>query len=145
MNHIAVAELTSEAFAPFGEIGPPYSDGGQAPLDAAVDLSRGTLRFYSLVFEVMAQHDRLTRCLSAVDGEPSLTAVVPASIVQLGPIDIGAFRVLSARFTKLGLGTWHIGPYFVGPLHDFYNRETVDTGIADYTVRQLDEPVEFAT
>jgi len=50
MNHIAVAELTSEAFAPFGEIGPPYSDGGQAPLDAAVDLSRGTLRFYSLVF-----------------------------------------------------------------------------------------------
>jgi hypothetical protein len=126
MNRIAVAELTSEAFAPFGEIGAPYFDGGQAPPDAALDMSRGTLRFYSLVFEVMARHDRLTRWL---------TAVVPASIVQLGPIDISAFRVLSARFIELGLGTWHVGPYFVGPLHDFYNRETVDTGIVDYTVR----------
>jgi ureidoglycolate hydrolase len=135
MNRIAVAELTSEAFAPFGEIGAPYFDGGQAPPDAALDMSRGTLRFYSLVFEVMARHDRLTRCLSAGDGEPWLTAVVPASIVQLGPIDISAFRVLSARFIELGLGTWHVGPYFVGPLHDFYNRETVDTGIVDYTVR----------
>ena len=42
MNRIAVAEPTSEAFAPFGEVGAPHADGGQAPIDVALDLSHGT-------------------------------------------------------------------------------------------------------
>jgi ureidoglycolate hydrolase len=150
MNRIAVAELTSEAFAPFGEVGAPHFDGGRAPLDAALGLYRGTRRFYTmrlaqrgLVFEVMARLDPLTRRLSAIDGEPSLIAVAP-SIAQPGTIDIGAFRILSTRSIKLGLGTWHAGPYFAGPPHDFYNLETVHPRIADYTDWQLQEPVEFA-
>jgi ureidoglycolate hydrolase len=40
MNRIAVAELTSEAFASFGEV---------APL-AALDLQQGIPRFYIVVF-----------------------------------------------------------------------------------------------
>src|SRR5713101_397418 len=144
MNRIAVAELTSEAFAPFGEVGAPHVDGGQAPLDVALDLSRGTPRFYimrlaqrGLVFEVMARHDRVTQCLGAVDGEPWLIAVAPASIAQPGLADIRAFRILPDRFIKLGLGTWHAGPYFTGPLRDFYNLEMVDTNTADSTVWRL--------
>jgi ureidoglycolate hydrolase len=151
MNRIAVAELTSEAFAPFGEVGAPHVDSGRAPLDVALYLSRGMPRFSimrlaqrGLVFEVMAPRDRLTQCLSAVDGEPSLIAVAPSS-AQPGTIDIGAFRILSARSIKLGLGTWHAGPYFAGPPHDFYNLETVHPNIGDYTVWQLHEPVELAT
>jgi hypothetical protein len=45
MKRIAVAELTSEAFAPFGEVGAPRVEGGKAPLDVALDLSCGTPRF----------------------------------------------------------------------------------------------------
>jgi hypothetical protein len=39
MNRIAVAELTSEAFAPFGEVGAPLA-GGHRTGDVALDLSR---------------------------------------------------------------------------------------------------------
>ncbi len=46
MNLIAVAELPSEAFAPFGEVGAPLADGGHAAGDVALDLSGGTPRFY---------------------------------------------------------------------------------------------------
>jgi hypothetical protein len=45
MKRIAVAELTSEAFAPFGEVGAPRVEGGKAPLDVALDPSCGTPRF----------------------------------------------------------------------------------------------------
>ena len=41
MNRIAVAELTSEAFAPFGKVGAPL---------AALDLQQGIPRFYIVVF-----------------------------------------------------------------------------------------------
>src|SRR5260370_36715183 len=84
MNRIAIATLTSEAFAPFGEVGRPLADGGHAQGDVALDLSRGMPRFYimrlaqrGLVFDVMARHDRVTQCLGAVDGEPWLMAGVP--------------------------------------------------------------------
>jgi ureidoglycolate hydrolase len=140
-----------EAFAPFGEVGAPRADNGHASGDVALELSRGTPRFYimrlaqrGLVFEIMARHDRVTQCLGAVDGEPWLIAVAPAGVAQPGLADIRAFRIPPDRFIKLGLGTWHAGPYFTGPLRDFYNLEMVDTNIADYTVRRLCEPAEFA-
>jgi ureidoglycolate hydrolase len=95
MNRIAVAALTSEAFAPFGEVGAPLADGGHAPGDVALGLSRGIPRFYimrlaqrGLVFHVMARHDRVTQCLGAADGEPWLIAVAPANIAQPGLADI---------------------------------------------------------
>jgi ureidoglycolate hydrolase len=152
MNRIAVAALTSEAFAPFGEVGAPLADGGHAAGDVALDLSRGMPRFYimrlaqrGLVFDVMARHDRVTQCLGAVDGEPWLMAVAPANIAQPGLADIRAFCIPPEFFIKLGLGTWHAGPYFTEPVRDFYNLEMVDTNTADYTVWRLDIPVEFAT
>jgi hypothetical protein len=46
MKRIAIAELTSKAFAPFGEVGASRVEGGKAPLDVALDLSRRTPRFY---------------------------------------------------------------------------------------------------
>jgi len=151
MNRIAVAELTPEAFAPFGEVGVPLADGGHAAGDVALDLSRGTPRFYimrlaqrGLVFEAMARHDRVTQCLSAVDGKPWLIAVAPAGIAQPGLADIRAFRVPPDRFIKLAHGTWHAGPYFTEPLRDFYNLELTDTNTADYTVWRLSVPVGFA-
>ncbi len=152
MNRIAVAQLTSEAFAPFGEVGAPHGDGGQAPIDVALDLSHGTPWFCimrlaqrGLVFEVVERRDRVTRCLGAVDGEPWLMAVVPADFVQPGLAAIQAFCITPGCFIKLGLGTRHAGPYFTEPVSDFYNLPMVDTNIADYTVWRPDAPLEFAT
>ena len=154
MNRIAVAEPTSEAFAPFGEVGARHADGGQAPapVHVALDLSSGTPRFYimrfaqrGLVFEVVAGRDRVTRSLGAVDGAPWLMAVAPANIAQPGLADIRAFCIPPECFIKLGLGTWHAGPYFTEPVRDFYNLEMVDTNTADYTVWRLNAPTEFAT
>ncbi len=150
MNRIAVAELTSEAFAPFGEVGAPHADGGRAPVDVALDLSRGTPRFCvvrlahrGLVFEVVARHDRVTRCLGAVDGEP--WRLCPPNFVQPGLADIRAFCIPPECFIKLRLGTRDAGPSFTEPVSNFYNLEMVDTNIADYTVWPPDAPLEFAT
>ena len=46
MNRIAIATLTSEAFAPFGEVGAPIADGVHAAGDVALDLSRGKPGYY---------------------------------------------------------------------------------------------------
>ncbi len=134
------------------QVGAPLADGGQAPVDVALDLSRGTPRFCimrlahrGLVFEVVARHDRVTQCLGAVDGEPWLMAVVPANIVQPGLADIRAFCIPPECFIRLGFGTRNAGPYFTEPVRDFCNLAMVDTNIADYTVCRLDAPVEFAT
>jgi ureidoglycolate hydrolase len=112
MNRIAIATLTSEAFAPFGEVGTPLADGGHAAGDVALDLSRGLPRFYimrlaqrGLVFDVMARHDRVTQCLGAVNGEPWLIAVAPAHIAQPGLADIRAFCKAPECLIKLALGT----------------------------------------
>jgi ureidoglycolate hydrolase len=151
MNHIAVVELTSEAFAPFSQVGAPLTDGGHGAGDVSLDLSRGTPRFYimrlaqrGLIFEVLARHDRVTQCLGATDGEPWLIAVAPSGIAQPRLADIRAFRIPAGCFIKLGHGTWHAGPYFTEPQRDFYNLELADTNTADYTVCRLAEPVEFA-
>jgi ureidoglycolate hydrolase len=152
MNQIAVVELTSEALAPFGEIGTPLADGGHGMGDVALDLTAGKPCFYIMrlgergpAFDTMARHDRVTQCLGAVDGLPWLIAVAPAVVAQPGLTDIRAFRIPAARFIKLGRGTWHAGPYFSEEQRDFYNLELVDTNTADYTVCRLAAPVAFAT
>jgi ureidoglycolate hydrolase len=151
MNQIAVADLTPEAFAPFGEIGAPLADGGHAMGDVALDLSQGKPRFYIMrltergpAFEVMARHDRVTQCLGAVDGMPWLIAVAPNGIARPALADIRAFRIPADHFIKLGRGTWHAGPYFSETQRDFYNLELADTNTADYSVCRLPEPVAFA-
>lgn len=152
MNSITVAELTSEAFAPFGEVGAPQAGGRHGAGDVALDLSNGTPRFYimhlarkGLTFDVMARHDRVTQCLAAADGQPWLIAVAPAGVAQPQLADIRAFRIPADRFIKLSHGTWHAGPYFTEPSRDFYNLELTDTNTADYAVAQLDDGVRFAT
>jgi hypothetical protein len=65
MKRIAVAEPTSEAFAPFGKVGAPHTDGGQAPLARR---------------QVERDIDCAGTSRDPIDGEPWLIAVVPASI-----------------------------------------------------------------
>ncbi len=151
MNQITVAQLTPEAFVPFGTIGMPLGDGSHGAGDVRLDLSQGRPRFYlmrlegrGVVFDRMARHDRVTQCLGAVDGVPWLIAVAPAGIAAPTAGDIRAFSVPGDRFIMLAHGTWHAGPYFIENRRDFYNLELADTNTADYTVCRLAEPVSFA-
>ncbi len=89
MSRLIVAELTPEAFAPFGEVGAPLPDGRHGSGDVALALSHGNPRFYimrlkqrGLAFDVMARYDRVTQCLGAVDCVPWLIAVAPAGIAE---------------------------------------------------------------
>jgi ureidoglycolate hydrolase len=143
MNRIAVAQLTSEAFAPFGDVGTPHADDGHAAGDVALGLSRGTPRCVSRIAASSSRSWRGT--IGSRDGEPWLMAVMPANFVQPGLADIRAFCIPRECFIKLGFGTRHAGPYFTEPVSDFYNLAMVDTNIADYTVWRPDAPLEFAT
>jgi ureidoglycolate lyase len=153
MNTLTVAELTSEAFAPFGTIGLPLADGGHGTGDVPLDLSHGRPRFYimrlegraGLAFEQLARHDRVTQCLGTIDGLPWFIAVAPAEIAAPAPGDIRAFRVPPQCFIALARGTWHAGPYFSEGQRDFYNLELADTNTADYTTCRLATPARFAT
>jgi ureidoglycolate hydrolase len=150
MNWIPVAELSPTAFAPFGELGLPLSDGAHGKGDVTLDLSQGRPRFYimrlerrGIAFDKMARHDRVTQCLGAADGLAWLIAVAPADVPAPRLADIRAFRVPPGCFIALAHGTWHAGPYFFEAGRDFYNLELVDTNSRDYTVCRLDEPVSF--
>jgi ureidoglycolate hydrolase len=153
MNLLSVADLTPEAFAPFGAIGQPLGDGAHGPRDVPLDLSHGKPRFYimhledraALTFEQMARHDQVTQCLGTIDGRPWLIAVAPAEVKEPTIDDIRAFRIPAHCFILLVRGTWHAGPYFTEGQRDFYNLELADTNTADYTTFRLETPARFAT
>jgi ureidoglycolate hydrolase len=150
-TRIEVAELTADAFAPFGSVGLPQADGAHGTGEVALDLSQGRPRFYimrlkgrGLGFDRMARHDRVTQCLGTTDGKPWLIAVAPAGVAAPTAADIRAFRIPAAHFIALAHGTWHAGPYFSEAARDFYNLELADTNNADHTVCRLPAPLAFA-
>jgi ureidoglycolate hydrolase len=148
MQRIAIADLTTERFAPFGMVGQSLADGAHGAGDVALDLSNGQPRFYLMrladrgtVFDPMARHDRVTQCLGTIDGLPWLIAVAPAGVREPGIEDISAFRVPADCFVTLARGTWHAGPYFTEVWRNFYNLELADTNTADYRVCRLAGPL----
>src|SRR5262245_3205538 len=82
--------ITREAFAPFGDLIAPMADGGPfGPLDAALDLTRGTPRLYimrlshrGLAFRQITRHRNVTQCLAALGGKSWLLAVAPPKSVD---------------------------------------------------------------
>jgi ureidoglycolate hydrolase len=153
MNTLTIANLSPEAFAPFGTIGAPLADGAHGAVDVPLDLSQGRPRFYimrledrsGLTFEQMARHDRVTQCLGTIDGLPWLIAVASADIAAPTLGNIRAFRIPAQCFIALHRGTWHAGPYFTEGQRDFYNLELADTNTADYVTWHLDLPARFGT
>jgi ureidoglycolate hydrolase len=150
MPRIAVNDLSTESFAPFGMVGLPLADGAHGAGDVALDLSYGRPRFYLMrladrgtEFDQMARHDRVTQCLGTIDGLPWLIAVAPADVTEPQIADISAFRIPADCFVTLARGTWHAGPYFTEVWRNFYNLELADTNTADYRVCRLAGRVEF--
>ena len=137
------APITSETFAPYGQLIVPTEDGvpfGQD--DAQLDLTRGTPRFYimrlpnrGMGFDRITRHAQVTQCLASVDGVDWYIAVAAPSENpddEPGPEDITAFHVPGNVAIKLHLGTWHVGPFFTPGDVSFFNLELADTNIVDH-------------
>lgn len=142
---LAVAELTEQAFAPFGQVIAPAEDGVPfGPHEAQLELSRGTPRFYIMklkrrppAFRQITRHCQVTQCLASVGGREWLIAVAPPvdpddPAMEPALEDIRAFRVPGDVAIKLDRGTWHAGPYFEPETLGFFNLELADTNIVDH-------------
>ena len=151
LHRLSVQELTSEAFAAYGEIVRPVRTGGQAApagehsrsQDAQLVLSGGVPRLWimqlphvGLSFSRIARHRRVTQCLGSMEGKEWLISVAPPGDSDDGARprieDIVAFRVPSNVIIKLHVGTWHAGPHVTGPGGLFLNLEHADTNTNDH-------------
>jgi ureidoglycolate lyase len=118
-EHVVRAEpLTSEGFAPFGQV---------VGHDEVVLELRGDEEFHldvlsydhrPLEFTVLNRHHRATQALVALNGKPTVVLVGPAELdfSEEGHLDaLRAFLCDGSAGINLALGTWHAGPY---PLTD---------------------------
>jgi ureidoglycolate hydrolase len=145
-----MVELTSEAFAPYGEVLVAQEDG--TPVTAAeqaLDLSQGTPRFYVMrlgarrsAFTRITRHHSVTQVLAAVGGGPWWLGVAAPDAgdgTAPTPGDIVAFEVPGDVAVLLRRGTWHAGPYFDDESKAFFNLELADTNVVDHDTCRLDE------
>lgn len=146
---MATRPITDEAFAPYGRLLTAQPDGtGTTVAEAALDLSRGTPRFYVMAlahgrttFTRITRHRQVTQVLAAVGGGAWRMAVARGD----GPADeapalhdIVAFEIPGDVAVLLHRGTWHAGPFYDGPTMAFFNLELTDTNVADHDTSELD-------
>ena len=115
---VRAAPLTSEGFAPFGQVI------GQDEIELEL---RGDESFHldiigydhqPLRFAVLNRHHRATQALVALNGKPTVVLVGPPSVdfSSRDHLDeLRAFICDGSGGINLSLGTWHAGPY---PLTD---------------------------
>ncbi len=146
LQHVTAQSITPEAFAPFGQVIFPSTDGAVfGPDNAQLQLDRGIPRLYLMTlerkgtrFRTLTRHQRCTQCLGALGGKDWLMAVAPPGAAeQPNPQDIRAFHIPGNCFIKLEVGTWHAGPYFRHPGVSFYNLELSDTNEVDHQTCNL--------
>jgi ureidoglycolate hydrolase len=148
---LPVQPLTTEAFAPFGQVIGTSGDGKPfGPGDAQLDINRGTPRFYimelkqrPMTFATITRHLKVTQCLASVGGKPWLLAVAPPddpdnASASPDPDAIAAFHVPGDVAVKLHRSTWHAGPFFGTATLAFFNLELSDTNKADHFSCHLD-------
>jgi len=143
---IRAEPITPEAFQPYGQVIFPTPDHKSFDQrDAQLNLAQGIPRLYLMElsyrgrqFHQITRHHRCTQCLGAIAGQTWFLAVAPPGSGQ--EPDLGAIRVFQISgtcFIKLGVGTWHAGPYFDMLRLVFYNLELSDTNITDHETCDL--------
>lgn len=154
LKHLALQEITAEAFQPYGQLVSASEDGKPYDAtDAQLQLHNGIPRFYIMRlrnrgrrFHRITRHQQCTQCLGSLEGQEWFIAVAPPGEAPAPkPEEIVAFRIPGNCFIKLAVGTWHAGPYFDRVYVDFYNLELSDTNSVDHHTCNLSEQygVEF--
>ncbi|WP_198804672.1 ureidoglycolate lyase [Leptolyngbya sp. BL0902] len=143
---LVVEPITAEAFAPYGQVIFPNTDGAPfGPADAQLVLNQGIPRFYLMTlthagteFHALTRHRRCTQCLGALANQDWLIAVAPPSEADQPDLSaLKGFHIPGHCFIKLAVGTWHAGPYFTQPSVTFYNLELSDTNLTDHQTCNL--------
>lgn len=138
--------ITTEAFAPFGQVIFASEDGAPYGLnDAQLKLDDGIPRFYIMrlagkgrKFHAITRHRRCTQCLGSLAGAEWFMAVAPpGEPEEPDPTAIKGFRIPGTCFIKLHVGTWHAGPLFDASTVDFYNLELSNTNVVDHQTCNL--------
>ncbi|CAD6008765.1 ureidoglycolate lyase [Agreia sp. COWG] len=143
---LEVHDITAANFAAFGTLIEPMDDGTPfSELDATLDFSAGTPRFYAMKligrgtsFTRITRHRRVTQLLASVGGNEWAIAVAPPidpenpdAAPELD--DIVAFRVPGDVAIALHRATWHAGPLLPkGEHQSFFNLELADTNVVDH-------------
>jgi ureidoglycolate hydrolase len=149
--------ITTDAFAPFGELIAPIEDGIPFSLaDARLDLTQGTPRLYIMrlprkgrVFRQITRHRGVTQCLAALGGKSWLLAVAPPKNfddpnAEPALEDITGFLIPGHVAVKMHRGTWHAGPFFEDDEINFINLELSDTNEVDHQNSYLDKRFGFS-
>jgi ureidoglycolate lyase len=116
--------LTAEAFRPFGqvigidEVRIELRDGEEFHLDI-ISYDRKPIRA-----AVLNRHHQATQALVALDAKPTVIIVAPSDVAFTDQDDLSALRAFvcdGSLGINLALGTWHQGPFPLGPHVDLVN------------------------
>ncbi len=137
--------ITPEGFQRYGQL-ISASDDGKAydQHDAQLQLQNGIPRFYIMrlhdrgrMFHHITRHRQCTQCLGSLEGKEWLMAVAIGANDHPDLESLKAFRIPGNCFIKLGVDTWHAGPYFDADVVNFYSLELSDTNITDHETCNL--------
>ena len=106
--------LTSEAFAPFGQVVGRDEVVLELRGDETFHLDVLSYEYQPLRFEVLNRHHRATQALIALNGKPSVILVGPPHVDFSDRAHLETLRAFVADGSmgvNLALGTWHAGPY----------------------------------
>jgi ureidoglycolate lyase len=143
--------LTSAAFRPFGQV---------IGIDEVNIELRGNEEFHLDIISydrkpirasVLNRHHKATQALIALDAKPTVIIVAPADI-DLSSADhlatLRAFVCDGSLGINLALGTWHAGPFPLGPHVDLVNvqgRQVLENDVEEAHVeRDLGVVVDVA-
>jgi len=110
--------LTSEGFAPFGQVIGQDEITLELRGDESFQLDIISYDHEPLRFGVLNRHHRATQALVALDGKPTVVLVGPPDVDFSSPDHLDELRAFicdGSGGINLALGTWHAGPY---PLTD---------------------------
>jgi ureidoglycolate lyase len=118
-EHVVRAEpLTSEGFAPFGQVVGRDEVVLELRNDETFHLDVLSYDHKPLEFTVLNRHHNATQALIALNGKPTVVLVAPGSLDFEDEADLAHLRAFlcdGSAGINLAIGTWHAGPY---PLTD---------------------------
>lgn len=123
---VACRELTPDSFAAFGQVLHSSPQEGAIALRDGEEWVLNVLSYdrRPLVCDHLNAHHRATQMLAPLGGQPALLIVAPPGLTFTGRADldhVAAFVLDGSAAVNLGHGTWHWGPYPVGPHVDVLN------------------------
>ena len=116
--------LTSEAFAPFGEVIGAYDVHIEAREGEVLHLDIISYDRKDIRVDHLNRHHKATQALVALDAKPTVIVVGPSEVdfSQEEHLDtLRAFVCDGSLGINLALGTWHEGPFPLGPHVDLVN------------------------